>query len=209
VRVRDAGGLCIATIPVTVTQTAAVTATATSSAANCGGSTGGIVISGAAGGSGGPYQYSLDGITWQPGSTFTGLAGGNYNVRVRDNGAICSVTIPVTVAQTGAVTATASATAPANCGASTGIITVSSPTGGTAPYEFSLDGTTWQTGTTFTGIAGGNYTVRVRDAGATCVITIPVTVPQTAAVTATATPTAANCGLSTGTIVITSPAGGS
>ena len=41
---------------------------------------------------------------------------------------------------------------------------VVSATSSRAPMQYSLDGTTWQTSNTFSGLAPGNYLVRVRDA---------------------------------------------
>jgi len=35
--------------------------------------------------------------------------------------------------------------------------------GGTSPFEYSLDGSTWQIGNTFTGLSSGSYSVYVRD----------------------------------------------
>ena len=49
------------------------------------------------------------------------------------------------------------------CGSTTGTITATA-TGGTAPYSYSLDGTTFQAGNTFTNKAAGAYTVTVKDA---------------------------------------------
>ena len=44
----------------------------------------------------------------------------------------------------------------------TGSITVNA-TGGTLPYQYSLNNTTWQAGNVFTGLPAGNYTVHVKD----------------------------------------------
>jgi len=53
----------------------------------------------------GTLEYSLDGINWQPGSTFFNLAPGTYTVRVRNNylGNICFVQTNVTVGFTSLV----------------------------------------------------------------------------------------------------------
>ena len=48
-------------------------------------------------------------------------------------------------------------------GKSSGEITVSA-TGGKSPYMYSLDGTTFQSSDTFTGLSGDDYTVTVKDA---------------------------------------------
>jgi len=208
VRIRDAGAtVCSTTFSATVGQTSAVSAPPPSSSmATCGGSNGTITINGATGGTP-PYQYSLDGISWQAGNTFTGLAGGSYTAWVRDASALCSTTIPVIVAQTAAITATPNVI-PTSCGTSTGSITVTVPSGGTPPYQYSLDGVTWQASNTFTGLATGNYTVSIRDLGAVCSTTLPVTVTQTGSLAATTTNTAASCtGINNATITITTAGG--
>lgn len=48
-------------------------------------------------------------------------------------------------------------------GGATGTITATA-TGGTEPYEYSIDGTNWQASNEFTGLIAGSYTVQVRDA---------------------------------------------
>jgi hypothetical protein len=42
-----------------------------------------------------------------------------------------------------------------------GVIIINA-TGGTSPYQYSIDGA-WQTGNTFTGLSGGTYTISVKD----------------------------------------------
>ena len=59
---------------------------------------------------------------------------------------------------------TLSATAPPiSCNAGTTTITVTA-TGGTAPLQYSIDGTTFQDENTFDNIPAGDYTITVRDA---------------------------------------------
>ena len=64
--------------------------------------------------------------------------------------------------------------------ANEGEIEISSLSGGTAPFEFSLDGINYQSDTLLGNIPGGNYTVYVKDAN-DCVqedaVSIPVTPP--------------------------------
>jgi hypothetical protein len=58
------------------------TVTAISSNATCGASNGSITATGLGGTT--PYQYSLDGITYQASNIFTGLAAGAYTVTIKD-----------------------------------------------------------------------------------------------------------------------------
>jgi gliding motility-associated-like protein len=106
------------------------------------------------------------------------------------------------------LTGTATST-PAGCGLSTGTITVSGVAGGTAPYEYSLDGIIWQSSNVFSGLNAGSYTVFIRDFGSVCTTTLPVTVGTTGTIPATTTTTPTACaGVNDGSITITS-AGGS
>ena len=45
-----------------------------------------------------------------------------------------------------------------------GSVNVATTTGGTSPYQYSLNNAAFQSASTFTGLAAGTYTVRVRDA---------------------------------------------
>ena len=49
----------------------------------------------------------------------------------------------------------------AHCGNANGVITVKNVTGGTPPYQYSLNGGAYQSSPTFGSVAGGNYTVTV------------------------------------------------
>ncbi|MBL0269586.1 MAG: gliding motility-associated C-terminal domain-containing protein [Chitinophagaceae bacterium] len=100
-------------------------------------------------------------------------------------------------------------TTPASCGVSDGVINVTGTTGGTPPYEYSLDGIIWQSSPTFTGLAAGTYTVYVRDNGNTCNMTIPnVVIGVSGIISAAVTSTPTACFSATnGTITITSAGG--
>lgn len=73
----------------------------------------------------------------------------------------------------GGPTATAAAS-PTNCSNNSGSITVTA-TGGTGPYQYSLNGGAYQSGNTFTGLGQNTYTITVRDAS-TCTFTLQSTV---------------------------------
>jgi gliding motility-associated-like protein len=121
-----------------------------------------------------PYQYSINGgTTYQPGNSFTGLAGGTYNIVVRD-GQNCTVTQTITLAVVNTLTQTVSKT-DASC-SSGGTITITA-NGGTPPYEYSINGgTTFQPSNVFNGVAAGTYTVITRTQGGQCAVSQQVTV---------------------------------
>lgn len=95
-------------------------------------------------------------------------------------------------------------------GGSTGTITAAA-TGGTEPYEYSIDGTNWQASGEFTGLAAGNYTVQVRDANTTpCTVSAAeVTVNEpTALLASVGGQTDPSCfGTATGTITVVASGG--
>lgn len=108
-----------------------------------------------------PYQYSIDGVHFQSNNEFTGLTAGDYTVTMKDdNGFTAATTITVDNACLPFTTAQTDATCNSNNGSLT--ITV---TGGTAPYQYSIDGSTFQSGNIFNSLAPGNYTLTVKDAG--------------------------------------------
>lgn len=124
-----------------------------------------------------PYEYSLDGINFQTSNFFPGLVAGDYTVTVRDALAYTN-SGDVTVERTcPVVTATVT---DATCGLHNGTITASG-SGGLAPYQYSLDGTNFQTGNVFTGLAAGQYTVTIKDTWWTSTNTTIVNIGNTPA----------------------------
>lgn len=71
-------------------------------------------------------------------------------------------------------------------GGSTGTITVTQPTAGSAPYQYSLDNTNWQSSNQFTALPAGNYTIYFREANG-CTGTVLITVGQPTVLAASAT----------------------
>ena len=185
-------------------------ATPTSVSATCGSANGSITVTNTTGGDGGPYEYSLDGITWQPSNVFNGLTPGTYTVYVRDASHVCTGTYTAIVGVVGNLTAVTANTAAACTGVNNGTITVNSSTG-SAPFTFSLDAGTFVAGTlpyTFTGLAPGNHTVVVKDAGGCVTNTITISIASGTGVTTNVTQSAATCtGSPTGSITINATAG--
>lgn len=195
---------------VRVNRAAGLAASASTTPASCGTNNGSITVSPPTGGTA-PYEFSLDGVTWQSSNTFTNLAAGNYIVHVRDNGAICTIDIPVTVANAGALAATTSSTATACSGINNGSITVTSAAG-TGPWSFVLDGGAPVTGTvpyTFSNLSAGTHTIVVIDQNTGCASnTLSVTIATGTGVSANASATATTCpAVSNGTITVNATAG--
>lgn len=153
--------------------------------ASCAGvSDGEIVVSASSGTP--PYMYSIDGVNFQASATFTGLASGSYTLTVRDDNG-CEATIQATVGELSSITLNVDNVTDVSCnGGSDGEITVSG-TGGTTPYDFSVDGVNFQSSGTFSGLSAGSYNVTVRDVNG-CIATTSVTVSGPAALTVNAGP---------------------
>ncbi|RYZ33395.1 MAG: hypothetical protein EOP49_35970, partial [Sphingobacteriales bacterium] len=151
-----------------------------------------------------PYSYTLNNGTPQASPDFTALPAGTYSVKVSDATG-CVDSVNVTINTTGGVLLSASST-PASCaGVNNGTITVT-VSGGTAPYNYSLDGGTSQTSETFTSVGAGPHTVLVTDAGG-CSASVSVTVPSGSGIIATVSSTPSNCGVNNGTITVTASGG--
>ncbi|MCH7403937.1 hypothetical protein, partial [Belliella kenyensis] len=161
-------------------------------------------------------EYSIDnGATYQAGETFTGLAPGTYSLRVRsttDNTCSTAGSSTVTIEEVPdapSVPVVASTIQP-TCEVPTGTIVFETQTG----VEYSIDnGATYQAGETFTGLAPGTYSLRVRSttdntcstAGSSTVTIEEVPdAPSVPVVASTIQPT---CEVPTGTIVFETQTG--
>ena len=198
--VKDANG-CILTISVTINNSNGANISAVSTPSSCGSSNGSITATGTGGTA--PYQFSIDGTTFQISNIFNGLAAGAYTVTIKDANN-CTNTTTVTISSSNGATVTAVAT-PASCAASNGSITATG-TGGTAPYQYSINGTIFQSSNIFTSLAAGTYTVTIKDAN-NCTNTTTVTISSSNGATVTAVATPASCGASNGSITATGNAG--
>lgn len=129
---------------------------------NCFGESNGILTILASGGIS-PYQYSVNGgSTYQTSATFNGLPSASYVLVVQDaNG--CTTVDTVDVGTPAPLTLDVTGMGNPDCeGQPTGSITVQG-TGGTTPYEYSLNGGTPQSSGTFSNITSGTYTITITD----------------------------------------------
>lgn len=113
-----------------------------------------------------PLSYSLNGGAAQFSNVFDNLPAGNYSVVVTDDFGFTAETNPVVVDNPTGIVATATTT--------NDDISVLA-TGGTPPFEYSLDGSIFQTEPLFENLPNGDYTVTIRDANG-CTATATVTV---------------------------------
>jgi large repetitive protein len=211
VYVKDVNNACQVSQNISLTSPTGITAASAKTDIVCNGASNGtITVSGTTGGSGTGYQFSLNGGTFQTSGNFTGLAAGNYVITVKDN-ATCQTTLNVSILQPPALQATVSGNNLSSCTANDGSLTVSGISGGSGTYEFSLDGTIYQAGASFTGLSAGNYTVYVRDAtNPVCFITRTQTLTAPNAISATLSSQNVKCfGGNDGQITVTNPTGGS
>jgi len=171
--------LCLATYnsnPVVINQPAPIVFGITSTTdASCAGVNNGSITVSASGGTGG-YQYSLNGSPFQIGSTFSNLAAGSYTVYVQDNSG-CLDSASTTLVNLSSVTLTVDTTYNVSCaGAADGGFEVTL-TNGVAPFEYSINGITFQSSGAFAGLSGGTYTVLGRDA-AGCQDVVQITISE-------------------------------
>lgn len=112
----------------------------------------------------GPYQYSIDGVSFGETREFYNLGVGVTTVYVKDrNGKLymmafsrsksCSVNLTYISID-------------AACGENDGILTITAENG-VQPYTYTIDGIHYQSSNTFTGLSPGLYSVTVKDASGT------------------------------------------
>lgn len=154
VTVRDAEGFLRELGPVTLSNPPALVITASV-----------VLDTITASGSGGTgaLEFSINGIDFQSSGLFTGLANDKYKVVLRDaNG--CTTESALLTVGVNTLVATGDVLMQVSChDGTTGIITAS-VSGGTLPYEYSINGGPFQASPTFSGLTPGTYTITVRDA---------------------------------------------
>ncbi|MEO6612739.1 MAG: hypothetical protein ABIT05_08675 [Chitinophagaceae bacterium] len=110
-----------------------------------------------------PFSYSIDGINFQPGNTFSGLTAGSYTLTVRDaNG--CTGFVTKTVTQPAVISITVNSVQPTCYGQNNGAISITA-TGGSGSFTYN-----WTSSNGFTSsqrnisnLADGVYTLTVTD----------------------------------------------
>lgn len=128
---------------------------------DCTDTTGSIQVNSPAPGTG--YSYSIDGINYTNVSgSFTGLAAGNYNVRVQNNEGCISLPAAIQMNPAPALPPppTVSIVQP-TCNSADGNISITSPLG--TGYLYSIDGQTYQSSPFFNALQPASYAVTVQN----------------------------------------------
>lgn len=154
------------------------------------------------------HEYAVNG-NYQSSPTFTGLTPGFYVVTVRNIITGCeslSANIMINNIPPPPATAVVNITNQPTCASPSGAFTIASPLGA---FTYSIGGP-YQASVNFSGLAPGNYSLTVKDAGgcvsvpATVTINPPTGAPVAPTVSITTQPT---CDAPTASILITAPTG--
>jgi len=157
---------CSATTQIEVEQTPDPEYTISHTDVSCNGADDGSITINTTNNNGYTMAYSIDnGTTFTTTSTFTGLTPGTYNIVVNYTleGVTCSGTDTVEILEATPIAATAEIGQDYTCD-NLGSIQAINVTGGTPPYQYSLDGTNFQTSNIFAGLSSGSYTITIKDA---------------------------------------------
>jgi len=177
----DAGNTSSCTFAVTITQSSLPLSGSITSQkdVDCfGTASGSVTVTGIGGLI--PYEYSFDGITYQPSGTFGSLSAGSYTITVID-AAVNTTTVNVAISGPASALG-GTATFPANIlcfGGNTGSVTING-SGGVAPYQYKLGTGSYQVSGTFSSLTAGTYTITVQDANG-CHFDVSVTLTEPAA----------------------------
>lgn len=196
--------LCTTTVALTVTIFNLQGSVTSLSDITCnGGSDGSVTVAASPGTGMSPYQYSLDGGPFVSSGAFNGLSLGNHTVRIRD-ALLCTFDVPFVIDQPSPVTGSPSLLKNVSCfGGSDGSVTIT-PSGGTPPYQYRINGGPMQGLGVFNGLSAGPYTVTITDSNA-CSGNVLFSIVQPAlSLSGSAAVTNVTCfGESTGRVILT------
>ena len=188
------GNTCTISTIITITQPPALTLTAVTQSVQCFGLCTGASTANVSGGNG-PYSY-----TWSPGiitgqgtATVVNLCSGNYSLAVKD-ASNCPINTLFTITQPSSITLNPTTTSVTCNGLCNGVINPA-PSGGIAPYTYTLltpTGATITSAPPFNGLCAGGYTVIIKDLS-TCVQNYTVNVAQPNPLVASVSSTSLTC----------------
>lgn len=201
------------TVRITKKSSTNLNASATTTNSGCFAPTGTITVTVPPGNATPPYTFILDGglpVFGNSPFTLTNVSAGNHTVLVADATLTCSSPINVTVIKNNDLLANNSTTATACAAIANGTITLT-PTNGTGPYMYKLDGYPFAPGPvpyTFINVASGAHLVTVTDATGCLTNEMTITVPTGPGVNGNTSSTLSSCAaVANATITATATAG--
>jgi gliding motility-associated-like protein len=208
---------CTYTTSITISNLGGITQVDTSTgAAVCNPSNSGhIVLSSVTGGTS-PFTVSLNGGAFTPivsfPDTIKNLNAGTYTVVVQDN-AGCQYPMVINVGSIGAITQVSATSQNAKClPANSGALVLGSVSGGTSPYQYSLNGGPLTNIPSFPdsikNLMAGSYTLVIQDAAGCSNSTVVNVGSETGPGGATVSTTDDTCNTSVGSFAVTNVTGG-
>ena len=173
---------------------------------HCNQSQGSISVASVQGGTP-PYQYAIDSLAPQSTGLFTGLTAGAYLITItdvnhcayRDSALILNISGPDSLYFS---------LSPASCAGMDGSIRIDSVSGGTLPFEYSLNSQAYQNSALFQDLGAGTYYLQIRDS-AGCFLGDSVSLSQSLPPAGAALiGSGAHCGQPDGSFAIESVSGG-
>ena len=157
------------------------------------------VISLSGSGGWGNYEYSIDnGATFQTSGLFTNLLPGTFFIIAKDDEGCTTAPFGLTVTEPTATLQLSSTINDVRCNGGNDGSIIGSASGGWDNYEYSINGTDWQTSDTFSGLSHGDYILYVRDTYG-CSSQIDVALSEPLLLTSTITSEQdSNCGAEVG-----------
>lgn len=175
---------------------------------DCQGSDGEIHLSNVSGGTG-PYSFSLDGGSYQSSGDFTGLDGGEHSVTIKDANGCTQKIAPITVPEVNGPSIDTALIDSASCTSANGSIELDGMSGGSTPYQFTLDGGGGQSDSVFNNVGAGMHDVILTDASGCSDTLNNIAVPNKGGIHfAQESTTISECGLDNGEASVDSIAGG-
>ncbi len=165
---------CSFNLPQTIITPSPLVLSATATPATC---VIGATITAAASGGTPAYQYQLTNsvgtviVAYQSNNVFSNVAPGSYIVVVRDFN-LCSTNFPITISSPPTLSATIAASSDFCYDTVNSATLVVNASGGTAPYQYNINGGPFGSSNTFGSLTPGNYTIIVRDSFG-CTFTLP------------------------------------
>ena len=156
-----------------------------------------------------PYEFQINppGTGYQSSNLFSGLVAGSYAVTVQDANHCRNQYIKIDVEEPGEIVLDTVITN-IDCNGNTNGAFLVQTTGGTPAYQYSIDGTSYQTDSNFTGLSAGTYDVTVQDSHACTATLSNIQIIEPTAITLTYDKTNLQCyNDGTGTITVNASGG--